>query len=81
VLPKWEGIQDPHAKLEVTEEGRGYKHSLKNMCKKTVVVVRNGKKTKVAKGASMPLEHEDVLVFATGRDHVKVKYLQKQVKD
>jgi len=81
VLPKWEGIQDPHAKLEVTEEGRGYKHSLKNTCKKTVVVVRNGKKTKVAKGASMPLEHEDVLVFATGRDHVKVKYLQKHVKD
>jgi len=81
VLPKWEGIQDPHAKLEVKAEGRGYKHSLKNMCKKTVVVVRAGKKTKVAKGASMPLEHEDTLVFATGRDHVKVKYLQKQVKE
>jgi hypothetical protein len=81
VLPKWEGIQDPHAKVEVTKEGRGYKHSLKNQCKKTVVVVRGGKKTKVAKGAAMPLQHEDVLVFATGRDHVKVKYLQKQVKD
>ena len=81
VLPKWEGIQDPHAKLEVTKEGRGYKHSLKNQCGKTVVVIRGGKKTKVAKGASMPLQDRDILVFATGRDHVKVEYLQKQVKD
>lgn len=78
VLPKWEGIQDPHARIEVREEGRGFRHAVRNMSSKTVMVVRDGKKTRVRSKEDMDLEDGDVLVFATGKNYVKVRYLQKQ---
>ena len=81
VLPKWEGIQDPHAKLEVHEEGKGYKHAIRNMSTKTVIVVRERKKNRVKSKQAMELEDGDVLVFATGKSYVKVRYRQKQDKD
>jgi len=76
VLPKWEGVQDPHAKIEVRVDGKGYKHSIRNLCTKNVIVVRDGRKHRIKSKHSMPLEDEDVLVFATGRNYVKVRYNQ-----
>jgi hypothetical protein len=81
VLPKWEGVQDPHAKLEVKAEGKGYKHSIKNMCTKAVVVVRDKKKNRLKPKTSMELEDGDILVFATGKNYVKVRYSQNTDKD
>jgi hypothetical protein len=81
VLPKWEGVQDPHARLEVKAEGQGYKHSIRNLCTKNVIVVRDGKKHRIKTKQTMPLEDEDVLVFATGRNYVKVRYNQKTAQD
>jgi len=77
VLPKWEGIQDPHAKLIVSMVGKGHSHSIRNMCAKNVVVVRNKKKHRVKTKDTMELQDGDVLVFATGRNYVKVRYNQK----
>jgi len=76
VLPKWEGVQDPHAKLVVSTVGKGYTHSIRNMCAKNVVVVRDKKKHRVKSKESMDLHDDDVLVFATGRNYVKVRYNQ-----
>jgi hypothetical protein len=81
VLPKWEGIQDPHARIEVKAEGKGYKHSIRNLCAKNVIVVRDGKKQRIKSKQTMPLEDEDVLVFATGRNYVKVRYNQNTHKE
>jgi hypothetical protein len=81
VLPKWEGIQDPHAKIEVKKEGKGYKHFIRNMSAKTVVVVREGKKHKVATKQALDLLDEDVIVLATGKSFVKVQYSQKTSKE
>ncbi len=81
VLPKWEGVQDPHARLLVREEGKGYKHSIKNLSTKTVVVVRDKKKHRVKTKTLMELQDEDILVFATGKNFVKVRYSQKTDKD
>ncbi len=81
VLPKWEGIQDPHARIEVKAEGKGYKHSIRNLCAKNVLVVRDGKKHRIKSKQTMPLEDEDVLVFATGRNYVKVRYNQNTNKE
>jgi hypothetical protein len=80
VLPKWEGVQDPHAKIEVKKDGRGYRHVVRNMCPKTVVVVRDGKKHSIKTKSTMELTDGDVLVFATGKSFVKVRYHQKSVK-
>ena len=80
VLPKWEGVQDPHAKLEVVKEGKGYKHQIKNMCGKALVVVRDKKRHRLKPKQVMELHDEDVVVFATGKNYVKVKYLQKTEK-
>jgi len=77
VLPKWEGVQDPHAKLIVSTAGKGFSHSIRNMCAKNVVVVRNKKKHRVKTKDTMELQDADVLVFATGRNYVKVRYNQK----
>ena len=81
VLPKWEGIQDPHARLEVKEEGKGFKHFVKNAGQKTVMVVRDGKKTRVKPKQNMELQDGDTLVFATGKNYVKVRYSQRTAKD
>lgn len=81
VLPKWEGVQDPHAKIVVKQEGKGYKHSVTNMCGKSVVVVRDKKKLRVKPKTSLELVDEDILVFATGKNYVKVQYTQKTNKD
>jgi hypothetical protein len=81
VLPKWEGVQDPHARFLVREEGKGYKHTIKNLCTKTVVVVRDKKKHRIKTKMTMELQDEDVLVFATGKNFVKVRYSQKTDKD
>ena len=81
VLPKWEGIQDPHARLEVKEEGKGFKHFIKNAGQKTVMVVRDGKKTRVKPKQNMELQDGDTLVFATGKNYVKVRYNQRTAKD
>ncbi|MCP4873521.1 MAG: FHA domain-containing protein [Proteobacteria bacterium] len=80
VLPKWEGVQDPHAKIEVKAEGKGYKHSVRNMSSKAVVVVRDKKRHRIKTKATMELEDGDILVFATGKNYVKVKYIQKTEK-
>jgi hypothetical protein len=80
VLPKWEGVQDPHAKLEVQAEGRGYKHLVRNMSTKSVVVVREKKKHRVKGKQAMELEDGDTLVFATGKNFVKVRYTQNTDK-
>lgn len=81
VLPKWEGIQDPHAKIEVKKQGKGYRHSVRNMCAKSVVVVRDGKKTPVKSKTAMDLADGDTLVFATGKSYVKVRYTQRTAKE
>lgn len=81
VLPKWEGVQDPHAKIEVVREGKGFKHQVRNMCGKALVVVRDKKRHRIKPKQTMELEHEDVLVFATGKNYVKVKYQQKTEKN
>ena len=80
VLPKWEGVQDPHAKLLVKAEGKGFKHSVKNMCSKAVVVVRDKKRHRLKAKQEMELQDGDILVFATGKNYVKVRYLQKTEK-
>lgn len=80
VLPKWEGVQDPHARVEVRAEGRGYRHSVKNLCGKTVVVVRSGKKLPVRPKTSVELQDQDVIVLATGKSFVKVRYHQRADK-
>jgi hypothetical protein len=80
VLPKWEGVQDPHAKIEVKKEGKGYKHAVRNMSPKSVVVVRDGRKTSLKQKASMDLANGDVLVFATGKNFVKVRYEARTAK-
>lgn len=80
VLPKWEGVQDPHAKIEVKKDGRGYKHHVRNMSAKTVIVVREGKKSSLKQKAAMELSDGDVLIFATGKSFVKVRYHQKSTK-
>jgi len=81
VLPKWEGVQDPHARIEVKAEGKGYKHTIRNMCTKNLIVVRDGKKNRIKAKQTLPLQDEDVLVFATGRNYVKVRYNQKTSKE
>ncbi len=81
VLPKWEGVQDPHAKIEVTAEGQGYKHLVRNMSAKSVVVVRDKKKNRVKTKQAMELQDGDVLVFATGKNFVKVRYTQRTNKE
>ncbi len=81
VLPKWEGVQDPHAKIEVQAEGQGYKHLVRNMSAKAVVVVRDKKKNRVKTKQAMELEDGDVLVFATGKNFVKVRYTQRTNKE
>ncbi len=81
VLPKWEGIQDPHAKVEVTKQGKGYKHSIRNASTKTVVVVRDGKKTRVKPKQAIELQDGDTLVFATGKNYCKVRYNQRTAKE
>lgn len=77
VLPKWEGVQDPHACIEVKAEGRGFRHAVRNLCGKTVVVIRSGKKSQVRPKTSFELQDQDLLVFATGKSYVKVRYHQK----
>jgi len=81
VLPKWEGVQDPHARIEVKAEGKGYKHLVKNAGQKTVMVVRDGKKTRVKPKQSHELQDGDTLVFATGKNYVKVRYSQRTAKE
>lgn|GEM_PF-1564965 len=82
VLPKWEGVQDPHARIEVQAQGQGWKHRLHNLSAKTLVVVRDGKRTKLRKGKDgFELSDGDVLVFATGSNRVKVKYAQRTNRD
>jgi len=81
VLPKWEGVQDPHARIEVKTEGKGYKHLVKNAGQKTVMVVRDGKKTRVKPKQSQELQDGDTLVFATGKNYVKVRYSQRTGKE
>ena len=81
VLPKWEGVQDPHAKIVVKAEGKGYKHSVQNAGTKTVVVVRDGKKTRVKPKQMHDLQDGDTLVFATGKNYVKVRYSQRTGKE
>lgn len=81
VLPKWEGVQDPHAKIEVQAEGQGYKHLVRNMSAKSVVVVRDKKKNRVKTKETMQLQDGDVLVFATGKNFVKVRYTQRTNKE
>jgi hypothetical protein len=80
VLPKWEGVQDPHARIEVKAEGRGYKHHVRNMSSKSVVVVRDKKKHRVKGKQPLELEDGDTLVFATGKNFVKVRYMQRTDK-
>ena len=65
----------------LNEEGKGYKHAIRNMSTKTVIVVRERKKNRVKSKQAMELEDGDVLVFATGKSYVKVRYRQKQDKD
>ena len=77
VLPKWEGVQDPHAKILVKEEGRGFTHSIRNLSSKAVVVLRDGKRNRVRGERALELEDGDVIVFATGKSFVKVRYQQK----
>jgi hypothetical protein len=81
VLPKWEGVQDPHARIEVTQEGRGYRHDVRNLCSKTLMVLRDGRKIRVHPNEALELEDGDVLVFATGKNYVKVRYRQRQSGD
>ena len=80
VLPKWEGVQDPHAKVEVITDGRGYRHVLYNLSAKTLVVVRESKKHRVRGKQGIDLQNDDILVFATGRNYVKVRYSQRTVR-
>ncbi|MEE2829286.1 MAG: FHA domain-containing protein [Myxococcota bacterium] len=77
VLPKWEGVQDPHACIEVRADGRGYRHWVKNLSRKAVVVLRSGKRNRVRGEDAVELEDGDVLVFATGKNYVKVRYTQR----
>ena len=81
VLPKWEGVQDPHAKVEVKKEGQGYKHLIRNMSSKTLVVVRDKRKNRVKTKQTMELQDGDVIVLATGKNYVKVRYTQMTDKD
>ena len=80
-LPKWEGIQDPHAKVIVRNDGKGVRHLVMNMTNKTVVVVRDNRKFRVKTKSTMELEDADVLVLATGKNFVKVRYNQKVTKE
>jgi hypothetical protein len=77
VLPKWEGIQDPHAEIQVREEGRGFTHSVRNRSSKAVVVLRDGKRNRIRGDRVFALEDGDVVVFATGKSYVKVRYTQR----
>jgi hypothetical protein len=77
VLPKWEGIQDPHAKIEVQAEARGFTHSVRNLSTKAVVVLRDGKRNRIREERIFALEDGDVIVFATGKSYVKVRYTQR----
>jgi hypothetical protein len=81
VLPKWEGVQDPHAKIEVKAEGQGYRHTIRNMSNKAVVVVRDKKRHRIKSKATMELQDGDILVLATGKNYVKVRYSQKTEKN
>jgi hypothetical protein len=77
VLPKWEGVQDPHARIEVKSEGLGFAHSIRNLSSKAVVVLRDGKRTRIRGERVFDLEDGDVVVFATGKNYVKVRYTQR----
>lgn len=77
VLPKWEGVQDPHAEIVVKAEGRGFSHSVRNLSTKAVVVLREGKRNRIRGERVFLLEDGDVIVFATGKSYVKVRYDQR----
>jgi len=77
VLPKWEGVQDPHARIEVKSEGLGFTHSIRNLSSKAVVILRDGKRTRIRGDRVFDLEDGDVIVFATGKNYVKVRYTQR----
>jgi len=77
VLPKWEGVQDPHARIQVEVEGRGFTHSVRNLSRKAVVVLREGKRNRIRGERVFELEDGDVIVFATGKNFVKVRYNQR----
>ena len=76
VLPKWEGVQDPHARIEVAREGRGYLHFIRNLSTKAVVVLRDGKRNRIRGETVFQLEDGDVVVLATGKSYVKMRYSQ-----